>query len=115
VSLLLPRVEVWEDLQPEAENLTWKAGPPIIREVIEDELRRHAGPRHQPDRGKVACAGNSNGSTWYLVGQKAVVECLRARSRGRRKSSTDSYKRFASRWLAAARGTARNCRGANLV
>ena len=49
VRLPLPLVEVWEELQPEVEHLTGLAGLKIIRAVIEDEVMRRGGPRHQPD------------------------------------------------------------------
>jgi hypothetical protein len=49
VRLPLPLVEVWEELQPEVEHLTGLAGLKIIRAVIEDEVMRRVGPRHQPD------------------------------------------------------------------
>jgi len=49
VRLPLPRVEVWEELQPEVEHRTGLAGLQIIRAVIEDEVTRRVGPRHQPD------------------------------------------------------------------
>jgi hypothetical protein len=39
----------WEELQPEVEHLTGMAGLKIIQAVIEDELTRRVGPRHQPD------------------------------------------------------------------
>jgi len=51
VRLPLPLVEVWEELQPEVEHLTGLAGLKIIRAVIEDEVMRRVGPRHQPDPG----------------------------------------------------------------
>ena len=44
VSLPLPLVEVWEELQPEVEHLTRLAGVKIIRIVIEDEVTRRGCP-----------------------------------------------------------------------
>src|SRR5229473_5951277 len=49
VRLPLPLVEVWEELQPEVEHLTGLAGLKIIRAVIEEEVMRRVGPRHQPE------------------------------------------------------------------
>ena len=46
ISVPLPLVEVWEDLQPEVEHLTGGAGLKIIQAVIEDEVTRRVGPRH---------------------------------------------------------------------
>src|SRR5215469_2688127 len=45
MSVPLPLVEVWEDLQPEVEHLTGIAGLKIIQAVIEDEVSRRVGPR----------------------------------------------------------------------
>src|SRR5713101_4966771 len=45
----LPLVEVWEELQPQVEQLTGWAGLKIIQAVIEDEVTRRVGPRYQPD------------------------------------------------------------------
>jgi hypothetical protein len=48
VRLPLPLLEVWEELQPEVEQLTGLAGFKIIRAVIEDEVLQRVGPRHHP-------------------------------------------------------------------
>ena len=45
-----PLVEVWDELQPEVEQLTGLAGLQIIRAVIEGEVTRRVGPRYHPDR-----------------------------------------------------------------
>src|SRR5437016_10001645 len=81
VHLPLPLVEVWEELQPEVEHLTGLAGLKIIRAVIDDEVTRRVGPRHQPD-------AESNCVRWgqqpgYVVfsGQKVAVERPRVRTR----------------------------------
>ena len=49
MSVPLPLVEVWEELQPEVEHLTGIAGLKIIRAVIEDEVTRRVGLRHHPE------------------------------------------------------------------
>jgi hypothetical protein len=49
VRLPLPLVEVWEELPPEVKHQTGLAGLKIIRAVIEDEVMRRVGPRHQRD------------------------------------------------------------------
>jgi len=49
ISVPLPLVGVWEDLQPEVEHLTGIAGLKIIQAVIEDEVTRRVGPRHHPE------------------------------------------------------------------
>ncbi len=49
VNVPLPLVEVWEELQPEVEHLTGLVRLKIICAVIEEEMTRRVGPRHQPD------------------------------------------------------------------
>jgi hypothetical protein len=74
VSVPLPLVEVWEELQPEVEHLTGLAGLQIIRAVIEDEVTRRVGPRYQPcDESGCRRWGQQPG---YVVfsGQKVPVE-----------------------------------------
>ena len=57
VHVPLPLVEVWEELQPEVEDLTGLAGLKIIRAVIEDEVTRRVGTRYQQavESGCVRC------------------------------------------------------------
>ncbi len=93
VRLPLPRVEVWEELQPEVEHLTGVAGLKIIRAVIEDEVTRRVGPRHQP-------AAEANCVRWgqqpgYVMfgGQKVAVERPRVRTRAGQEVALDSYAR----------------------
>ena len=90
----LPLVEVWEELQPEVEHLTGLAGLKIIRAVIEDEVTRRVGPRHQPDM-------ESNCVRWgqqpgYVVfsGQKVAVERPRVRTREGQEVALTSYARL---------------------
>ena len=94
VQVPLPLVEVWEELQPEVEHLTGLAGLKIIRAVIEDEVTRRVGPRHQPDT-------ESNCVRWgqqpgYVVfsGQKVAVERPRVRTREGQEVALTSYARL---------------------
>ncbi len=94
VSLPLPLVEVWEELQPQVEYLTGMAGLQIIRAVIEDEVTRRVGPRYRP-------AAESDGVRWgqqpgYVVfaGQKVAVERPRVRTREGEELPLDSYARL---------------------
>jgi len=94
VQVPLPLVEVWEELQPEVEHLTGLAGLKIIRAVIEDEVTRRVGPRHQPDM-------ESNCVRWgqqpgYVVfsGQKVAVERPRVRTREGQEVALTSYARL---------------------
>ena len=64
VRLPLPLVEVWEELQPEVEHLTGLAGLKIFRAVIEDEVMRRVGPRHQP--GTIPRCGTDRGPTCHM-------------------------------------------------
>ena len=85
VRVPLPLGEVWEELQPEVEQLTGLAGLQIIRAVIEDEVTRRVGPRYQPS-GEGGCLrwGQQPG---YVVfaGQKVAVHHPRVRTREVRK------------------------------
>jgi len=94
VSLPLPLVEVWEELQPEVEHLTGMAGLQIIRAVIEDEVTRRVGPRHHPD-------AESPGVRWgqqpgYVVfsGQKVPVTRPRVRTREGQEVELENYARL---------------------
>jgi len=94
VSLPLPLVEVWEELQPEVEHLTGMAGLQIIRAVIEDEVTRRVGPRYQP-------AGESDCVRWgqqpgYVVfgGQKVPMTRPRVRTRAGQEVPLENYARL---------------------
>jgi putative transposase len=94
VSVPLPLVEVWEELQPEVEQLTGLAGLQIIRAVIEDEVTRRVGPRYQP-AGEGGCLrwGQQSG---YVVfaGQKVPVNRPRVRTRKGREVELATYTRL---------------------
>ena len=94
VSVPLPLVEVWEELQPEVERLTGLAGLQIIRAVIEEEVTRRVGPRYQPS-GEGSCRrwGQQPG---YVVfaGQKVPVQRPRVRSREGQEVELESYSRL---------------------
>src|SRR6516165_8364363 len=94
VSVPLPLVEVWEELQPQVEQLTGLAGLQIIRAVIEDEVTRRVGPRYQP-AGQESCLrwGQQPG---YVVfaGQKVPVNRPRVRTREGREVELATYTRL---------------------
>jgi putative transposase len=94
VSVPLPLVEVWEELQPEVEQLTGLAGLQIIRAVIEDEVSRRVGPRYQP-AGEGGCLrwGQQPG---YVVfaGQKVSVNRPRVRTREGQEVELETYTRL---------------------
>jgi hypothetical protein len=84
VRLPLPVVEVWEELQPEVEHLTGLAGLKIIRAVIEDEVMRRVGPRHQPDPASSCLRWGQQSGYVVFAGQKAAVHrprCARAKAK----------------------------------
>ena len=94
VSVPLPLVEVWEELQPQVEQLTGLAGLQIIRAVIEDEVTRRVGPRYQP-------AGDGGCLRWgqqpgYVVfaGQKVPVNRPRVRTREGQEVELETYTRL---------------------
>ena len=92
--LPLPLVEVWEELQPEVEQLTGLAGLKIIRAVIEDEVTRRVGPRYQPvSEGGSLRWGQQPG---YVVfaGQKVPVQRPRVRTREGQEVELETYTRL---------------------
>jgi putative transposase len=94
VGLPLPLVEVWEELQPAVEHLAGLAGLQIIRAVIEDEVRRRVGPRHQPDPGSSCLRWGQQPGYVVFAGQKVAVERPRVRTRQGEEVSLDSYARL---------------------
>jgi putative transposase len=94
VGLPLPLVEVWEELQPAVEHLTGLAGLQIIRAVIEDEVTRRVGPRHQPDAGSSCRRWGRQPGYVVFAGQKVVVERPRVRTRHGEEVPLDSYARL---------------------
>src|ERR1035437_9299526 len=94
VRLPLPLVEVWEELQPEVEHLTGLAGVKISRAVIEDEVTRRVGPRHQPDPGSSCLRWGQQAGYVVFAGQKVAVEHPRVRTRQGEEVQLDSYARL---------------------
>src|SRR5450756_2660953 len=94
VRLPLPLVEVWEELQPEVEQLTGLAGLKIIRAVIEDEVRRRVGPRHQPDPASSCLRWGQQPGYVVFAGQEVGVERPRVRTRQGEEVQLDSYARL---------------------
>ena len=94
VRLPLPLVEVWEELQPEVEHLTGLAGLKIIRAVIEDEVRRRVGPRHQPDPASSCLRWGQQPGYVVFAGQEVGVERPRVRTRQGEEVQLDSYARL---------------------
>lgn len=94
VRLPLPLVEVWEELQPEVEQLTGLAGLKIIRAVIEEEVTRRVGPRHQPDPMSGCLRWGQQPGYVVFAGQKVAVERPRVRTRQGQEVPLDSYARL---------------------
>jgi putative transposase len=94
VGLPLPLVEVWEELQPAVEHLTGLAGLQIIRAVIEDEVTRRVGPRHQPDPASRCLRWGQQPGYVVFAGQKVAVERPRVRTRQGEEVPLDSYARL---------------------
>jgi len=94
VRLPLPLVEVWEELQPEVEHLTGLAGLKIIRAVIEDEVTRRVGPRHQPDAESHCVRWGQQPGYVVFSGQKVAVERPRVGTREGQEVALDSYARL---------------------
>lgn len=93
MSVPLPLVEVWEELQPEVEHLTGIAGLQIIRAVIEEEVTRRVGPRYQPAAAGCRRWGQQPG---YVVfgGQKVSVTRPRVRTLEGREVPLENYARL---------------------
>jgi transposase-like protein len=94
MGLPLPLVEVWEELQPAVEHLTGLAGLQIIRAVIEDEVMRRVGPRHQPDAESSCLRWGRQPGYVVFAGQKVAVERPRVRTRQGAEVPLDSYARL---------------------
>jgi putative transposase len=94
VGLPLPLVEVWEELQPAVERLAGLAGLKIIRAVIEDEVTRRVGPRHQPDPASRCLRWGQQPGYVVFAGQKVAVERPRVRTRQGEEVPLDSYARL---------------------
>ena len=94
VRLPLPLVEVWEELQPEVEHLTGLAGLKIIRAVIEEEVMRRVGPRHQPDPASSCVRWGRQPGCVVFAGQKVAVERPRVRTRQGQEVQLDNYARL---------------------
>ncbi len=87
-------MEVWEELQPEVEHLTGLAGLKIIRAVIEDEVMRRVGPRHQPNAASSCLRWGQQSGYVVFAGQKVAVERPRVRTRQGEEVQLDSYARL---------------------
>jgi putative transposase len=94
MSLPLPLVQVWEELQPEVEHLTGLAGLKIIRAVIEDEVMRRVGPRHHPGVERGCLRWGQQAGYVVFGGQKVAVERPRVRTREGEEVQLDSYARL---------------------
>ena len=94
VRLPLPLVEVWEELQPQVEQLTGLAGLQIIRAVIEDEVTRRVGPRHRPEAASSCVRWGQQPGYVVFGGQKVAVERPRVRTREGQEVGLDSYARL---------------------
>jgi putative transposase len=94
VSVPLPLVELWEELQPEVEHLTGLAGLQIIRAVMEDEVARRVGPRYQPASARDGWRWGQQPGYVVFAGQKVSVQRPRVRTREGREMELESYTRL---------------------
>jgi transposase-like protein len=94
VHLPLPLVEVWEELQPEVEQLTGRAGLQIIRAVIEDEVARRVGPRHHPEAASGCVRWGQQPGYVTFGGQKVAVTRPRVRTRAGQEVELENYARL---------------------
>jgi putative transposase len=94
VRVPLPLVEVWEELQPEVEQLTGLAGLQIIRAVIEDEVTRRVGPRYQPASERGCFRWGQQPGYVVFAGQKVPVNRPRVRTREGQEVELETYARL---------------------
>jgi len=94
MSVPLPLVEVWEDLQPEVEHLTGIAGLKIIQAVIEDEVTRRVGPRHYPEAASGYLRWGQQPGYVNFCGQKVHIRRPRVRTREGQEVELESYARM---------------------
>src|SRR5262249_36082076 len=94
VSVPLPLLEVWEELQPEVEHLTGLAGLQIIRAVIEDEVTRRVGPRYQPASDGGCLRWGQQPGYVVFAGQKVPVKRPRVRTREGQEVELETYTRL---------------------
>jgi transposase-like protein len=94
ISVPLPLVEVWEDLQPEVEHLTGIAGLKIIQVVIEDEVTRRVGPRHHPEAASGCLRWGQQPGYVNFCGQKVRIHRPRVRTREGQEVELESYARM---------------------
>ncbi len=94
VSLPLPLVEVWEELQARVEQLAGEAGRKILHGILEDEVTQKVGPPYRPD----PAGGNMRWGRQpgYVVfgGQKIPLQRPRVRTRTGEEVELDSYRRL---------------------
>jgi hypothetical protein len=93
VSLPLPLVEVWEELQPEVEHPTGLAGLMIIRALIEDEVKRRVGLRHHPDAAPSCLRWGQQPGYVVFAGQKVAIGRPRVLTRQGEEVPLDNYAR----------------------
>jgi transposase-like protein len=94
VSLPLPLLEVWEELQPEVEHLTGLAGLKIIRAVIEEEVTQRVGARHRPNAESGCVRWGQQPGYVMFSGQKVPVTRPRVRRREGQEVELENYARL---------------------
>lgn len=94
LSVPLPLVEVWEELQPEVEQLAGRAGLQIIRAVIEDEVTRRVGPRYHPAGERDCFRWGQQSGYVVFAGQKVAVHRPRVRTREGQEVELETYARL---------------------
>ncbi len=94
VQLLVPLVEVWEDLQADVERLTGEAGLRILRAVLDEEVTRRVGPPHRPDPASGAVRWGRQPGYVVFAGQKVPLLRPRVRTRTGEEVDLESYARL---------------------
>ena len=94
VRMPLPVVEMWGELQADVERLAGEAGLPILRAILEGEVRRRVGPPYRPDPASGARRWGSQPDYVVFGGQKISLDRPRVRTRAGEEVDLDSYRRL---------------------
>jgi transposase-like protein len=91
MTLPLPLVEVWEELQARVEQLAGEAGLKILHGILEEEVRQRVGPPHRPDPASGAVRWGRQPGYVIFGGQKIALARPRVRTREGKELELESY------------------------